>query len=322
MSTKIFNAFRMEASSLDEVINKIFIEKKNIIKDIENKLIKDVLLEMIQLYDKFSLESLGLQFDENEQENLNTNVHSIIMDKLWRKNNENIKEKEVSIIIYPESINHFNKKNYLMQIYAEEAITKIMTNKYFKKWNLEEYNYWNNTDQPDTITDYEWNLRKENWEKIDIPILSGVSITLLNSSKYEIFNSYGCKEQKDIVKNILNDLNKEYNLEKRIEKSLFKVKEKIAYEECYDNFIKKNNLENTENSVLEDIMRKKGMKIYLESLDKAIENNFNENQIYQIQEKEIQIKNLLKKDFIIEDFQTEIKQLQNNKILCSKIKKL
>lgn len=53
---------------------------------------------------------------------------------------------------------------------------------------LVEYAYWNNTDQPDGITDEEWDARGRAWDKAlgddGIPALSGFSITLVPASDF------------------------------------------------------------------------------------------------------------------------------------------
>lgn len=323
MSTKIYNAFRMPASSLDEVINTFFDNKSDIQTDIELYFIKEVLLEMIKKYDDISLEGNIFALNTNKEQEMEETPYSIIMDKFWNKNknidntNDDAKEKEILLIVYPQSIEHFGQKSYMMQLYAEEGISKIIYDKYLKKFGIEEYNYWNNTDKPDTITDYEWEIRNKNWSKIDIPILNGLNITFLKSSKYEIFYTYGYNTKKHLVHTALENILKEYTLEKRIEKNIFKVKEKIAYKECYDQFIIDHNLDNTEQSVLKDILISKGMKIYFKALDKARDNNFNEEQIVEIADKGKEIKILLKEDFILEDFKTSRNEIQ----LISKNKK-
>lgn len=322
MSTKIYNAFRMQANSLDEVINTFFKEKKSIEKEIEKQLIKEVLLEMIECYDAFSLRGDNLPLKKNQEskedkESINNDktINSIIMDKIWNRNkkidnHEEVKTLEISMIIYPQSIDCFGEKNYLMQLYAEDEIKDIIVNQFLKKWGIEEYNYWNSTDQPDTITDYEWEIRKTHWSEIDIPLLSGMSITFLKSSKYEVFYTYSGKSRKAITKTILEDLVNEFSIEKRIENNLYKVKEKISYDEIYKEFIKNNNLENAERSVLADQLISQSMKMYFAAREKTKKNNFNEEQLYEIQEKEKQIKLLLKNNFIIEDFAIEVKDIQ------------
>jgi len=41
----------------------------------------------------------------------------------------------------------------------------VLDNIKFPKW-VEDYSYWNNTDQPDNVTDRQWNSRRDTWDKI------------------------------------------------------------------------------------------------------------------------------------------------------------
>lgn len=315
MSTKIYNAFRMKANSLDEVVNKFFQEKQKITQDIEYALIKDVLLESIVLYDKFSLEGENLVFSQgtNEKNKLDysKSVREILSDKYWDgkrnkdkddRDEEDFKEVEVNMIIYPQPIEHFGEKSYLMQLYGKDELTSIVENKHLTQWGVQEYNYWNNTDQPDTITDYEWNIRREHWKAIDIPLFSGISITFVKSPKYEVFFMYNLKSSIHHVEKVLEDLNKDMTIDKRVEQYIKKIKENIAYKYCYDLAIKENNLENAEREKITDFIMSKGMSIYFKSRDRVRDNEFTDEEKEQFYEKENLIRKLLKNNFILDDF--------------------
>lgn len=49
---------------------------------------------------------------------------------------------------------------------------------------FQEYGYWNNTDQPDGITDEEWDLREKNWDKM---LPSGVPIN--HMAEFKLFSN-------------------------------------------------------------------------------------------------------------------------------------
>lgn len=314
MSTKIYNAFRMKADSLDEVIQKFFKEKETIKEDIEYALIKDVLLECIVLYDKISLEGESLPFPQNNNEknklDYSKSVMSIVSDKFWNRTrnkddedlSDNQKELEVNMIIYPQPINHFGEKSYLMQLFGKDDLTSIVENKHLNKWGVEEYNYWNNTDPPDTLTDYEWNLRRQNWKDIDIPLFSGVSLTFVKSSKYEVFFMYNRKSKIHHVEKVLEELNQYMTIEKRVSQYINKIKENVAYKYCYDVAIKKNNLENADKEKVIDFMYNKGMSIYFESKDRVKEDQFTDEEKLLFTEKEKLIRKILKNHFLLEDF--------------------
>lgn len=317
MSTKIYNAFKIKANSLDEVIQLFFSKKEDITQDIEEQILKDILKEMINNFDRFSLAGHNLIKEDGEKNKLNyeTTVHSMIMDKFWDRNKKEDSDKddniESSFILYPQSIDYFGEKSYLMQVFIENKIIDILQEKYFKEWKISEYDYWNNTDQPDTITDYEWNLRKNHWKNIDRPLFAGMSITFVKANKYEIYMNYGYSYKKEQVKTIISSLNKEFNLEKRIEKNVFAVKEEIAYKENYDKFIISNNLENVVHEKLVDAIMSKGMGVYMDSIRQAKDNKFNEDQLAIIKEKENLIKLLLKEEIVVEDFQMKGEDIKN-----------
>lgn len=61
---------------------------------------------------------------------------------------------------------------------------------------LEEYGYWDNTDQPDEITDKEWRHRKRAWDTLDVPADDGLLIntpsrTSVQIKRYEYLRGRG-----------------------------------------------------------------------------------------------------------------------------------
>lgn len=326
MSTKIYNAFKIRANSLDEVIQLFFNEKEEITKDIEDNILKGILKEMINCYDLFCISGEGVIKEDSEKNKLNLekDIHSIFLDKLWDRNkkdeNKESDDLESSIILYPQSIEHFGEKSYLMQFFAENETIKLVQDTYFKKWNIQEYDYWNNTDQPDTITDYEWELRKNHWKNIDRPLFCGLSITFLKCNKYEVYFNYLTSSKRPQMQKILENLLKEYTVEKRIDKFVFKVKEEVAYKEHYEKFIKDNALENVAHEKLVDALISKGMGVYLDALHQARDNKFNEEQIQEINEKEFLIRSLLKTELSLEDFKIKGEDIKKIKSTPNKLK--
>jgi hypothetical protein len=47
---------------------------------------------------------------------------------------------------------------------------------------VEEYGYWNNTDQPDYLTDAQWDEREKAWDKLDVPADQGFIIPILSKN--------------------------------------------------------------------------------------------------------------------------------------------
>lgn len=309
MSIKIFNAFRIKADSLDEVIQTFFKEKEQVTQDLELCVVKDVLMEAIILYDKFTLEGDGFPFKKSEGEknklDYSKTVQSMLFDKLWSKKEDSFKDEnpeiESQLMIYPQPINHFGEKCYLIQVFGHDDLTKTLEKKHFSKWNMQEYNYWDSTDQPDTITDYEWDLRRKNWKGIDIPLFSGISITFVKSPKYQIYYMKNTKDNNHIIESSLEDIQKSMTLEKRVQQYIIKIKEEVAYKQCYDLAIKENKLENATDEEVRDFIISKGMRIYFESRDKVKDNDFNDEEKLLFIDKEKQIRKLLKENIIFAD---------------------
>lgn len=309
MSTKIYNAYRIKADSLDEVIKTFFKEKEKITQDLELSIVKDILIEAIINYDKFTLEGDGLPFKKSgsEKDKLDSSktVQNILFDKMWNKKEDSFKDEnpviESQIILYPEPIDHFGDKCYLFQVFGEDQLTEIFDKKYFSKWHVEEYNYWDSTDQPDTITDYEWELRRKNWKNIDIPLLTGISITFVKSPKYEIYYMHNLKSKRDNVIHTLEQLQQTMTLEKRVDQYVQKIKEDVAYKHCYDIAIKENNLENASNDEIRDFIISRGMGIYFESRDRVRDDDFTHEEKLSFSDKQTQIRKLLKHTINFDD---------------------
>lgn len=309
MSIKIYNAFRVKADNLDEVVQMFFKEKAQITQDLELCVVKDILMEAIITYDKFTLEGDNLPFKKSESDKHkldNTqSVQNILFNKLWNKKEESFKEEnpeiESQVIIYPQPIDHFGEKSYLMQVFGEDKLIETLNKKYFSKWNIEEYNYWDNTDPPDTITDYEWDLRRKNWKGIDIPLFSGIAINFVKSPKYEIYYMNNISSKRELVKNTLEVLQTTMTVDTRVEQYVQKIKEDVAYKYCYDIAIKENNLENASNDDIRDFIISRGMGIYFKSRDRVREDIFTDEEKLSFAEKQTQIRKLLKPIITFED---------------------
>lgn len=305
MSTKIYNAYKINSSSLDEVINFLFENKKEITSEIERYVIKDILLEMMVIYDKYCLEGEGKPYKEKIDETIDENesINRLILNKLWdKKNDEDKKEIETSIILYPKSIDYFGEKAYLFQYFGDNKFLPIIEKILDKK--IMNYDYYNNTDHPDELTEFEWNLRKDHWKNIDVPLFNGMSITFTKENKYSIY--YMNARKKELIQSIFDELKKEVTVNKRVENYTNEIMQSVAYEKCYKKFLKENNLENETKEKLRDIVFEKGMSIYFDSRDYVKKNLFTEDEIIIINQKSNQIKNLIKEDIVLEDFNEKI----------------
>lgn len=189
MSTKIYNGYRVYASSLDEAINELKKPKKIIssliIEEAFVELLKDskVLLDNeILKHTLFSSENEKPEEDENNLGSPLGIIYNRNLDAL-NSNDENI---EVTNVIYPESlIDEMGRTYYLFTHYALEKFSKI----YFENLkNVQEYGYWNNTDAPEGMSDFQWNTRSDDWDKVllnegGIPAEVGLTQVVARTSK-------------------------------------------------------------------------------------------------------------------------------------------
>ena len=127
--------------------------------------------------------------------------------------------------------------------------------------------------------------------------------------------------KKELLNEIFNEVILDVNLEKRIDNYKIEIMNKVAYEHCYQDFIKENKLENENPEKLKDLIFEKGMSIYFDSRNYVRDNLFNEDEINQINEKVDKIKKSLKEHITLEDFNIKISEIKNkNSFNLKKIK--
>lgn len=190
MSTKIYNGLKIEANSLDEAIDIISKGKPEIVQSYTDMAIKkefyisvsvmvDYLINQNEiLKEHFNIDSPDKKYEVDEQ--------SSAMSVAYMKVLDNTQESKTSMVIYPSKFEISNKNYYLMTIYADNIMQKKMLETYIDK--ISEYAYWNNNDPPENLTEQDWEIRQQHWEKVLLskssnPSIEGLSINFIANNQ-------------------------------------------------------------------------------------------------------------------------------------------
>ena len=190
MSTKIYNGLKIQANSLDEAIEIINAGKPTIIKNYTDMAIEkefflsvnilvDYLLDQNDILKFFNIE---ISAKTNEADEKSSPMGIAYMQTL-----DNVEtDPEISMVIYPGRVEVDNKNYYLMTIYGDNVIQKKMLATYQE--NISEYAYWDNTDEPEYVTEQEWKIREKHWKKVLLsksgnPSIDGLSINFIANNK-------------------------------------------------------------------------------------------------------------------------------------------
>jgi hypothetical protein len=203
MSTTIYTGFKFKSSDLF-TINKYLSEYRKEINDKTRERYYDLISHnTTSCYDNTVLGVSSIKKNKDGKYEL-YNGTSPLYSGLFIMEDKDMKELfEVSLIIYPVS-----KTKVLGTFHSRNNETE---REFFAKPFVEEYGYWNNTDQPDGVTDKEWKQREKDWDKVftgwAIPRYCGYNVEFIN------VNEFGWA--RDIQEQILNGMP---SLEKRIER--------------------------------------------------------------------------------------------------------
>jgi hypothetical protein len=154
MSTKIYDAYKWSGTSMEELLSKL-------------KTMRDLYLEYIAArIVPWSKNSEFIAFMDLIQDETTKGLNSPL----------NI---EASVVVYP-----FNSEIYIQFF----GVPKLVFTPIFGD-SISDYHYQDQSDQPEDISDGDWEARKELWDKIldwNAPSVSGFSYTLCN--EYDSYN--------------------------------------------------------------------------------------------------------------------------------------
>lgn len=211
MSTKIYNGYKIQAQSLDEVISVLYSLKPEAVTQAQKDLLKTELNIAIDIYDETIInntfnkkeekeESSQQENSEKEKKKFKPNMersaiingHSKVVNHVIdRENRYNDDESYINlnITVFPESVMIKKQKYYLFCMYGDQSLEKWMDTK-LAQCKMSEYGYWDNTDPMEDVTDAQWRLREKHWNKVlvgndktGIPAIEGIGIVLAKENK-------------------------------------------------------------------------------------------------------------------------------------------
>lgn len=177
MSTKIYDGLIANtkdpfeaARQIREVLDVIYAEKLVELYEIVEKHRKDG-----STYAELNKEILILDYESFEEPSktiISSDLTTVkIVEKLKSCQQRTMCNYDIGYNV--TFIENGNKgENLLVLIYS--AYNGYME-EILKSGVVSEYGYWNNTDEPDDVTEEEWEIRKKAWDKLDIPADDGVS---------------------------------------------------------------------------------------------------------------------------------------------------
>lgn len=302
MSTKIYNGLIVRNKNFSDIYNDL-LKLNNQLEIIKEKIILDfyfenyfLLLDYISYYNlekitfKELINILPINYNFKKILNNKSEDNKIDIYKLIRLMfNEIIKNPNTkylyvnttfSLHLFPiskrKTLIYYicNNKNYINELYKHLPY-------------LEKYDYYNNCDKPDEVTNKEWNQRKKDW---DIALKNKSTINYY-SLKFDLDEEFLDSDFTFLTSNQINTINKDYfndNMKKiRTENLILLLKEK-KLDEIYLKYKYKNN-ENYNKTKLSFFKKFKEDEEYKE-YKKYLENNSIE-----IEKKLCNIKDFLEK---------------------------
>lgn len=315
MSTKIYNGYRIFGSSLDEVINKLFVNKENLKKIIEDKIQVDILLEAIHNYNKLCLsEILG----DDKSENNPSALGKVISEAL---KNEEMEKKEniidIAICLFPQKQTMYGKDYYLMMLFADKENKLLNQSQVWKDLDIEDFYYWDNVDPEDTLTEEEWKIRGEQWYKVlgnNTPAENSLILELKKEYKYK------CVYFKD--QEALTEMLKDNFQTALLEKDEKKESTIRYYEELLRNKMAEKILisQNVNYGNIQQITKEEKQKLYYEKREISRHNKFTEEEKELIKNNMNKIKKVLNEEIIFENLfeKKDIIQKKHEKLLKTK----
>lgn len=303
MSTKIYNGHKIIGNSLDEVITKIFSKKDDLVNLVEDKIKREVLIEVIGNYYDFCFESF-IEKKEKSSENpsamskmvSNALNNEYDLEKRERKTHDII---DVSICFFPMKKESQGQSFYLMMLFGDKYNKDIIESKEWNDLKIEEYAYWDNTDQPDELTESEWEERSVFWNEVlgktGVPSHNSFVLELKKEYKY-VFTYF--KDNEDLKKEFkesFDKLNSEINDIKSRLLNYYKeqVKDKIAYRACASEMLV--------DKKLDDLTKEEQQTLYYKVREYSRGNKFTEEEIQKINTWTKNIELILNKDIYLDD---------------------
>lgn len=223
MSTKIFNTFKLKKENL--TIHELFLIS-DIIREVLKEKQREIILDMAykttcNFLDKKIYKKENILEDEKIKNILEYNLPLYVYEKLQRKYNKvkhNLTRTPEDIYDFSVSVCFFEYNNNIYLKLFCGYYEKDFMNSLKELDILEEYDYWNNTDKPDNISNEEWKERALVWENIfkKSSIPNEVALNLDITSDFIDFIS-----KEDILK-----YNTEENIQKRKETIYKRILEK------------------------------------------------------------------------------------------------
>ncbi len=229
MSTKIFNGYKIKAQNLDEAIQTMMDSKKKIEEAYERHIIEEevvcaisIIIEQIKeshnlldgVVSQSIIDEINATNDAKEKQikeavgsdsidlkkNAFTAAGNILADKseaIYRSKNN---EFDVRVILYPPKFEIDSANHYLFTLYAPHNLDKIFLS---STPHVSEYGYWNNTDPLDGVSDEEWEIRGNNWDRAmpsSMPVLDGFQAQFTDAvnAPYLIDNSKRVSLQQEL----------------------------------------------------------------------------------------------------------------------------
>lgn len=305
MSTKIYNGYKITASSLDEVVGKLFGNKEKFKDLIESKIQEDILNRAINNY--YSMCFATFMKEDDEAAKNESPFGKVISDALNNENDPQIRERDtvdVSICLIPQKQIVNNEEYYLLMLFAGEYNKELVNSSLWNSLGIEEFAYWDNTDPPEELTEYEWKIRGKQWEKelgYNAPSQSSLIIEFKKEYKYNCVYARGKEILIPMFEKSFEKIN--MNLNKK-QKSLLayyeeKLKDNMAYKVCYEKYEQQEIDNETKNSIYRESRQYSRNNSFTEEEMKDINSNI--EKIKKIFKQSISFDNLFDKREVIEE---------------------
>lgn len=245
MSTKIYNGYKISSSSLDEVIGKLFGNKEKFKELIESKIQEDILTRAINNYYSMCFSTFLEDKDEGKKKE-ESPFGKIISEALENESEVQIRERDtvdISICLLPQKQTVNKEEYYLLMLFAGEYNKELVNSSLWNSLGIEEFFYWDNTDPPEELTEYEWEIRGKQWEKelgYNAPSQSSLIIEFKKEYKYNCTYFRNKDELNVMFEKSFNKINQD--LSKRQDSLLAyyeeKIKDNVSYKACLNKYSK------------------------------------------------------------------------------------
>lgn len=298
MSTKIYNGYRIMGSSLDEVITRLFSNKEKLTQLIEDKIHEDILSRVISSYHDLCFSS----FMEKEASQQNSSAFGKVINEAMKEEEKfELKEHntvDVSICFFPQKQEFNNESYYLLMLFAGQEKNMIVNSEVWKTLNIEEFAYWDNTDPPETVTDYEWEARDKQWNSVLTGLSPAQSSMIIELKKEYKFNCMYFRDQKDLTKIFEKHFTKVLEQRKSKIKNLMdyyeeSFKDKVAFKACSPGFL--------ENKKLEELTKEEQQQLYSKVREYSRQNLFTQEEQQTIDTNLKKIKKIISMPFEFND---------------------